>query len=133
MSQENVDLVRRSFEAYANGGIEATFPFYAPDIIWDPGAEWVEETVYRGHDGIRRIDGVFLENFDDYSLRLHDVRAVGDRVVALYEAIGRIKGSTSTIRQPVGIVIDEIRDGKIAAIRSYFTWARALDAVGLQE
>jgi ketosteroid isomerase-like protein len=125
--------VRRSFEAYASGGIEATFPFYAPDFVWDPGAEWVEETVYRGHDGIRRIDGIFLENFDDYSLQLHDVRAVGDRVVALYEAIGRIKGSTSTIRQPIGIVIDEIRDGKIAAIRSYFTWARALDAVGLQE
>ena len=70
MSQENVEFVRRSFEAYASGGIEATFPFYAPDIVWDPGPEWVEETVYRGHDGIRRIDGVFLENFDDYSLQL---------------------------------------------------------------
>jgi ketosteroid isomerase-like protein len=133
MSQENVEFVRRSFDAYASGGIEATFPFYAPDIVWDPGPEWVEETVYRGHDGIRRIDRVFLESFDDYSLQLHDVRAAGDRVVALYEAIGRIKGSTRTIRQPVAIVIDEIRDGKIAAVRSYFTWARALDAVGLQE
>jgi ketosteroid isomerase-like protein len=131
MSQENVELVRRSFAAYASGGIEATFPFYAPDIVWDPGVEWVEETLYRGHDGIRRIDRVFLENFDDYTLELHDVRAAGDRVVALYEAIGRIKGSTRTIRQPVAIVIDEIRDGRIAAVRSYFTWARALDAVGL--
>jgi ketosteroid isomerase-like protein len=133
MSQRNVELVRRSFEAYASGGIEATFPFYAPDIVWDPGPEWVEETVYRGHDGIRRIDAVFLESFDDYRLQLHDVRAAGDRVVALYEAIGRIKGSARTIQQPVGIVIDEVRDGKIAAVRSYFTWARALDAVGLQE
>lgn len=132
MSQKNVEIVRRSFEAYASGGIEATFPFYASDIVWDPGAEWVEETVYRGHEGIRQIDRVFLENFDDYRLQLHDVRAAGDRVVALYEAIGRIKGSTKTIRQPVAIVIDEIRDGKITAVRSYFTWARALHAVGLE-
>jgi ketosteroid isomerase-like protein len=132
MSQENVEMVRRSFDAYARGGIEATFPFYAPDVVWDPGSEWVEETLYRGHDGIRRIDRVFLENFDDYRLQLHDVRAAGDRVVALYEAIGRIKGSTKTIRQPVAIVIDEIRDGKITAVRSYFTWARALHAVGLE-
>lgn len=133
MSRENVDLVRRSFEAYANGGIEAALPFYSPDVVWDPGSEWVEETMYRGHDGVRRIDRVFLENFDDYSVQLHDARAAGDRVVALFEAVGRIKGSTRTIRQPVAIVIDEVRDGKIAAIRSYFSWAPALDAVGLQE
>jgi ketosteroid isomerase-like protein len=133
MSQENVELVRRSFEAYFNGGIEATLPFYAPDFVWDPGPEWFEEPVYRGHDGIRRLDAIFFDNFDEYDLELHDVRAAGARVVALYEAVGRIKGSRSIIRQPIGIVVDEIRDGKIAAIRSYFTWPRALKAVGLEE
>ncbi|HWG08680.1 MAG TPA: nuclear transport factor 2 family protein [Solirubrobacteraceae bacterium] len=125
--------MRRSFEAYASGGIEATLPFYAPDFVWDPGPEWVEEAVYRGHDGVRRLDAIFSDNFDDYSVELREVRPVGDRVLALYEAIGRIKGSNRTIRQPVGIVVDEIRDGKIAAIRSYFTWPRALNAVGLAE
>src|SRR6185437_7532836 len=30
------EIVRRSFEAYASGGIEATLPFYAPDFVWDP-------------------------------------------------------------------------------------------------
>jgi ketosteroid isomerase-like protein len=132
MSRENVELVRRSFEAYAIGGIEAALPFYASDFVWDPGAEWVEESVYRGHDGARRLDAIFLENFDDYSLELHEIRAVDTRVVALYEAVGRIKGSNATIRQPIGIVVDDIRDGKIAAIRSYFTWPRALAAVGLE-
>jgi ketosteroid isomerase-like protein len=133
MSQENVELVRRSFEAYAIGGIEASLAFYASDFVWDPGAEWVEESVYRGHDGARRLDAIFLENFDDYRLELHEIRAVDTRVVALYESVGRIRGSNATIRQPIGIVVDEIRDGKIAAIRSYFTWPRALEAVGVWE
>jgi ketosteroid isomerase-like protein len=131
--EDNVEIVRRSFEAYASGGIEATLPFYSPDLVWDPGAEWVEDAVYRGHDGVRRLDAIFAENFDDYSLELHEVRPVGGRVLALYEAIGRIKGSDRAIRQPVGIVVDEIRDDKIAALRSYFTWPRAREAVGLEE
>jgi ketosteroid isomerase-like protein len=133
MSDENVEVVRRSFEAYASGGIEATLPFYAPDFVWDPGPEWVEDTVYRGHDGVRRLDAIFLENFDGYSLELHEIRAVDTRVIALYEALGRIKGSSTPIRQQIGIVIDDIQDGRIAAIRSYFTWPRALAAVGLAE
>jgi ketosteroid isomerase-like protein len=65
-------------------------------------------------------------------LELHEIQAVDTRVVALCEAVGRIKGSNATIRQPIGIVVDDIRDGKIAAIRSYFTWPRALAAVGLE-
>jgi hypothetical protein len=77
MSDENVEIVRRSFEAYASGGIEATLPFYAPDFVWDPGPEWVEDTIYRGHDGVRRLDAILLENFDGYSLELHEIRAVG--------------------------------------------------------
>jgi ketosteroid isomerase-like protein len=132
-ASNNVEIVRRSFEAYASGGIEAVLPFYTTDFIWDPGPEWVEDSVYRGHDGVRRLDAIFRENFDDYTLELHDVRAAGARVVALYEAVGRIRGSDRTIRQPIGIVIEDIRDGKIAATRSYFTWPRALAAVGLTE
>jgi ketosteroid isomerase-like protein len=89
---ENVEIVRRSFEAYASGGIEATLPFYAPDFVWDPGPEWVEDSSYTGHDGVRRLDEIFRENFEDYSLELHDVRAVGARVVALYEAVGADQG-----------------------------------------
>ena len=34
MSQEKVELVRRAFEAYASGGVEAVVPFYTPDVVW---------------------------------------------------------------------------------------------------
>jgi len=35
MSQENLELVRRTWEAWERGDMEAIFAFYDPDIVWD--------------------------------------------------------------------------------------------------
>jgi ketosteroid isomerase-like protein len=131
MSQQNVELVRKSFEAHNTGGIEAALPFYAPDFVWDPGPDWIENRAYRGHEGARALDAIFAETFQDYVLEAHEIRAVGEEVVALYEAIGRIKGSGAPIRQPLGIVVSDFRDGMIGEVRSFFSWQEALEAVGL--
>jgi ketosteroid isomerase-like protein len=133
MSQKNVEVVRRSFEAHSVGGIEAALEFYASDLVWDAGPEWVEDRVYRGHDGARRLDAVFIESFDDYVLTVHEIRAVGERVLALYQATGRIKGSGLPIRQPIGIVLSDIHDGVIGRVRSFFSWKEAVEAAGLEQ
>jgi ketosteroid isomerase-like protein len=129
ISEENVELVRRSFEAHSAGGIEAALPFYAPDFVWDPGPDWIEDRVYRGHDGARALDAIFAETFDAYVLEVHEIRAVGDAVIALFEAVGAIKGSGASIRQPVAIVVSDFHDGTIGRVRSYFSWQEALEAV----
>jgi ketosteroid isomerase-like protein len=128
VSQENVELVRRSFEAHRAGGIEASLAFYADDLIWEAAPGWVEDRIYRGHDGVRKLDAIFLESFEDYVLELHELRAVGDRVLALFEATGSIKDSGAPIRQPIGIVLSGFRDGKIGEVRSFFGWQEARDA-----
>jgi ketosteroid isomerase-like protein len=129
--QANVELVGKSFEAHRTGGIAAALRFYAPDFVWYPGPGWVEDDVYRGHDGARRLNAIFLENFEDYVLAVHEIRAVGDRVLALYEATGRIKGSGLPIRQPIGIVLSRFHDEMISEVRSFFSWREALETVGL--
>jgi ketosteroid isomerase-like protein len=133
MSGPNADLVRRSFEAHAKGGIEAALVFYAADFAWYPGPGWLEDSVYRGHEGARRLDAVFLENFDDYTLEVHEIRPVADRVLALYEATGHIRGSGAPVRQQIGLVMSDFRDGTIGAVRSFFSWKEAVDYMGLAE
>jgi ketosteroid isomerase-like protein len=130
MSQENVEIARKSFEAHSAGGIEAALAFYSSDLVWDAGPEWVEDRVYRGQDGARRLDAVFIESFEDYALTLHEIRAVGEQVLALYEATGRIKDSGLPIRQPIGIVLSDIHDGAIGRVHSFFSWKEAVEAVG---
>jgi ketosteroid isomerase-like protein len=132
VSRENVEWVRRSFEAHAKGGIEASLPFYAPDGVWHAAPGWVEDPIYHGYDGLRRLDAVFAENFEDYDIALHEIRAAGGRVLALFEATGRVREAGLPIRQPVGFVLG-FRDGMIGEVHSFFSWTEARAAAGLGE
>jgi ketosteroid isomerase-like protein len=57
MSQENVELVRRVYEAHERGDFAAVFAAYDPEIDWHvPGVTSAElgfDPVYVGHDGVR--------------------------------------------------------------------------------
>jgi ketosteroid isomerase-like protein len=130
MSQENVELVRKAFEAHRTGGIEAVLPFYAPDIVFYFDPEWLEDAVYRGHDGMRKSEALWVNNFDDFAWKVHEMRDLRDPVLVLAEMTGRIKGSGAPVRQPTGLIGSGFR---ISEVRSFNTWQRALEAAGLAE
>ena len=44
-------------------------------VGWDGSA-------YGGHDGMRRIEAAFSENFDDFRFHVHETRDAQDRVVS---------------------------------------------------
>lgn len=133
MSRENVELVRKSFRAYNAGGVEDLLPFVAADARWHAAAEWVEELVYRGHEGIRRLSEAWTENYDDWAWEIHDIRDLGARVLVLTEMSGQAKDSGVSIRQPVGIIYSNFREGKIGDLRYFLTWQEALGAAALSE
>jgi ketosteroid isomerase-like protein len=133
MSRENVEVVRKSFEAFSVGGVEAVIPFYLPDVVWYMTDRWIEDSVYRGHDGIRRLTAVFTDNFDDYAWEVHEIPDAQSGVVVLAEMIGRIKNSGSPVREPLGLVVSDFHDGKVGQVRAFPTWQVTLAAVGLRE
>ena len=57
MSQENVEVVRRIYDAVARGDSETVLSLYDPDIEWDMSRGAFGAIgggrVYRGHDGLR--------------------------------------------------------------------------------
>jgi hypothetical protein len=61
MSQENVEIVRRGWEARMRGDVDAVFAVFDPAVEWDTTKYegWPEDSVYRGHDGVRK----FLEDW----------------------------------------------------------------------
>jgi ketosteroid isomerase-like protein len=131
MSRENLELVRKTVELFGAGGTEALLACYATDVIVYSVPGWVEDPVYRGHDGIRRLMALWTENFDDIAFDLHEIRESQERVLALFELTGSIKGSGVPIRQPFGAVSADFRDGRIGEIRFFLGWDDALKAVGL--
>ena len=133
MSQGNVEFARRFFDTFNREGVEAVLPYFDPEIEWLTPPEWLEEQVYKGHQGLRKLAAAWGDNFAEYRLdfeRLIDV--ADDEVLVLVHQRGRIKGSNAGIEQQVGFEW-QLRDGRIDRVRVHFSWEDALDTAGLPE
>ena len=97
MSQENVELVRSSHEAYNAGDRDALFDFFTEDVEGYPDvSRFPEAKPFRGRDEYRRFLAEIEEGWEGgASAVIKEVFAVGDRVVARMDWGGR--GCTSGI------------------------------------
>ena len=43
MPEENVEILRRAFAAFASGGLTALLPFCSPEIVIYTLPDWIEE------------------------------------------------------------------------------------------
>jgi ketosteroid isomerase-like protein len=132
MSHEDVEVVRRTIEAFNLDGLDAALEYLDPEVEWLAPPEWLEERLYKGHEGIRRLASQWAENFDEYHLDPHEFMEAGDQVVGLVFQRGRIRGSHDPIEQRIGYVW-EVRDGKGVRIQVYFSWEEALEAGRLSD
>jgi ketosteroid isomerase-like protein len=129
MGASNVEVVERSVEAYAHGGIEALMAFVSQDVVCYPFPEWVEESVYRGHDGFRKVTAIWTDTFDDFLLEVDEYQDHGSKVLALGTLGGLIKATGAPLRQPTGIVFSGFHRGLIGEMWFFTTWAQAIQAV----
>ncbi len=130
MSQENVEVVRRSFEAFNAKDWDGAIELWDSDGEWKPAmAAAVEGKVYRGHAEIRGYYDDLLDSFAEVRTEDPEFRDLGDRVLTLYQLIVRGRDSDVVINQP-GAVLHELRDGKIVRAASYLSQEQALRAAG---
>jgi ketosteroid isomerase-like protein len=132
MSQQNVDLVRSSCEAWLRGDSDA-FESMDPEVEWDTThfEGWMEKAVYRGRDEVRRfLAEEWLASWDGYEAGIDDLLDAGDRVLVLWwqRMVGREGG--------VPVALDSaqvwsIRDGRIMRIDNYTDRSEAFEAAGL--
>ena len=134
MSQENVEIVRRAWEAYYSGDFDALLDLVAEDVEVHPDASvFPEATPFIGREEYRR----FLTDIDSgweggVGGVINEAFAVGDRVVARGDWGGRGLASGIEIRSSL-TGINTVRDGQIVKIEFFFDHAEALEAVGLSE
>jgi ketosteroid isomerase-like protein len=131
MSEENMHLVRRMNEAF-NRGDDSWIGFYDPEVEFRTPPEWPEDSVYRGHDGIRRAAALWAESFSEYVWKIDSLIDAPDCVVGLHHHRGRIRDGGGWVERPLGAVYF-LRSGKIARVLSFFSWSEALKAAGLSE
>ena len=134
MSQENVEIVRRSYAAVNRVIVSGDL---APFLLefYDPGVEYapVEEgSVVRGHEQFGEYFRRFLEVWEEFCWELEEVIDAGDSIVSAANMKGRASASGIEITQRVFHVAD-IRGSKIARLREYLDRQEALKAAGLSE
>ena len=94
MSGEKSKLARRAYEAFNRGGVDAILEFLDPAVEWHMWEDFARDgRVYRGHEGVREVLGIFNENLDGFRADPHEFIEVGDRVVVPVRLHGRQKGT----------------------------------------
>jgi ketosteroid isomerase-like protein len=133
MAGKATEQLRHLIEAFEAGGTDAAIAQLDPEIAWVAPPEWLEERVYRGHDGVRELAGYWTQQFDQYRLDLKRLIDLDDgRGVALLHHGGRIRESGAPVQHEIGY-IGEADAGKLTRVEVYFSWEATLEAAGLQE
>jgi ketosteroid isomerase-like protein len=130
MSRENVEIVRRGFEAWLRGDVDAGSEDFAPDIEFDMSrAIGTDRGIYNLNQA-RRLMEEFLEAFDTVQVGAEYIDS-GERVVISFT--NRFRGRDGIEVQARGIWLCTIRDGLIVRICLYQDVQEALEAAGLSE
>jgi ketosteroid isomerase-like protein len=130
---DNVEIVRRAFDAIGRRDIDALLELYDAQIEFLPltGTQ-VESGGYAGHAGVRSYFQEVAEVWEEMRPYADALWAVGDHVVVLGGCVVRGRGSGAESDGPMAWVIT-FDVGKIVRHRGYQTAEDALDAVGLTE
>ena len=131
MTQDNVDLVRRSFQALAHGNFEAAFADHDPDTEWRTASDEPDSQTYRGIEGLWRLVATLAEPWDnrfDGAVQLEELQARGPWVIVPWRARlhGRGSGLELEVYETCAVLV---RSGKIARVEEYRTTEEALEAV----
>ena len=137
MSRENVELVRRVYEAAARRDAETVLSLYHPDVVWDmsshPYGDMWEGGVAHGHSGLRTWFRDWYEAFETFEHDCHELRDAGDTVISVGTDRGRGRGSGAEVKWKNISGVWTIRDGKVVRVVWFATREQALDAAGLLE
>jgi ketosteroid isomerase-like protein len=133
MSQENVEIVRASFDAFNRGDLEGILDDLAPDYEFHPSGRFMDtQQVYRGREEFADFWGTFQSAWEDIAISIERIEAIDDRVLTLGSFHGRGGGSGVDVHAESAWV-HTINDGLVVHLRSFATWKEALEALGLRE
>jgi ketosteroid isomerase-like protein len=120
VNDSNVEIVRRLFERFAEGGVEATMDAFHEELVIEiPPDLSAEPDIYRGHDGVRRYFAGFDGMIEDVRYEPIELSAAGERVVLAHIRLGGRRVSSGVDVDLEAFVVHEFADGKIVRMRPY--------------
>ncbi len=133
MSQENVDTIRRGYEAFTQGDMDAVLDLVGPEFeLHGLAGDLIALGDTRGPKAFVQWIEQFTNATAEVQLQPEEFIDAGDQVVVPIHVLVRGKG----IGVPTELHFAQVwtfRDGKVVRLDAYADKAEALEAVGLQE
>ena len=138
MSQENVDLVRRAYEVFNQGGPEAVISagIWSPEIVFDASRANIPGVrVLHGPEEVRTFfkeDWLGAFPFDEWEIQIEEPIEDGDRVIFKSRQQGR--GASSGVEAALELGnIFTLSKGQVVRMTMFGRPEEAFEAAGLSE
>ena len=132
LEEQNVELVRKAFEAFGKGDMEAYGELVAPDYVYyGPSSTYSLEE-------LKESAKVWWASFPDMSFSMEEIFAVEDKVVLMLMQRGTHTGdfmgipATGNKFESSGILISRIADGKIVEQWEEFDMLGMMQQLGME-
>jgi ketosteroid isomerase-like protein len=131
MSAKNVEIVKESFEAYEQGGLDSLADRLAPEF--EIGDRVVPEgsPAVKGPEALARTLAELRDAFGEMRFRALEFLGLGERVLVRVRIEGRADLGELAIEEDIAHLYT-LRDGLIAKLDIYRTWPEGRKAAGLE-
>lgn len=122
--QQNVDVIRRGYDAFARGDLETMLGLFDENIEWtSPGPpELPTAGTRRGHQQVAEFFKTVNDLFDFESFETTTFIADGDRVVVLGRDTARFKPTGARLTESFAHVYT-LKNGKVTRFEEYIDTA----------
>ena len=118
MSNDNVELLRGTYEAFGRGDIPAVIGVLDENVAWITPAVLPHAMTVNGRDDVGAFFQKLASTWEDFNLEIDDFCASGDRVCVIGRAGGKLDGKPAsygfvhawTVRDGVCVRFDEYVD-----------------------
>jgi ketosteroid isomerase-like protein len=128
MSHENVENVRRAFEAWLRGDLEEALAGLDPDLVYKPA----QEEAVQGLDAVRASWERWHASWQEQEVTLEETMDAGDYVIQAILFRGRGRGSGIEVEGRFFQVLT-VKDGRTVRWEEFADRAEAFEAAGLSE
>jgi ketosteroid isomerase-like protein len=130
MSDQNVEVVRRMYEARDRGDAAGALAQFHPEVVVDATARG-DAAIGQGREELAAIIAEWTGEFDEWREEVEEMRDLGDSVCVVATQRGRGKKSGVEVEARYALLF-EVRDDKITRMTMFRGLSEALEAGGPQ-
>jgi len=127
VSQNNVELVRRVFDASARRDVATILSLYDPGVEWEAAHGLLMSGRYHGHEGLRRFWREWYGIWQNVEDTLEELIDAGEHVISVVKNRGRGRASGADVEW-TQYALWTIRDGKVVRVLWFRTREEAFEA-----